>query len=195
MTMPDDDAYKIAAEALSRLKFRRPWSIDQFIAELSIMLGKPIVVRELPRELSQQLTGIWIPTAVHNVIQIKFGVTGHYREHLICHEIAHIVLSHTPTPEVLEQLRRAYFARLTPDLPLDWLELLEDSQPCLARRAPGILGPGSNFRHPIERQAEWLATMIMARADELRRSLFPNSLSERDQLMLRRAAAVFGWSQ
>ncbi|WP_306363937.1 hypothetical protein [Nocardia sp. CC227C] len=95
--------------------------------------------------------------------------------------MGHIVLGHEVPPEE----RIQYFERTAPSIPTAVIKRLLDQQACLR----------SNFDLPLERQAEWFATLLMEAAAALSQPLFPaRNLNPRQRLMLERAAAIFGWT-
>lgn len=175
---------EIAERALDLLPIRRPWSIDRFIAEISIDRQRPISIHELPESLSGEISGMWFPTARADLIYIRTDAEGEYREHIICHELAHIVLAHHADVDTVPVAE--YLQRQMPDLGAGMLSYLQPLAPCLTR---------TNFVSPVERQAEWLATLILARASELRKPLIPEHIQGPRREMLLRAAATFGWQR
>ncbi|MEU7140295.1 hypothetical protein ABZ942_12660 [Nocardia sp. NPDC046473] len=177
------DSDKVAAErAIAGLTLRRPWSIERFIEELSLQRDRPIeIVDGLGEYESQDFSGIWIPLPGKDHIRVRSEISPVEREGIIAHEIGHIVLGHEISPEQ----RLEYYRRTTPSIPDVVIQRLMTQQACLR----------SHFDTPLERQAEWFATLLMQAAEPLRRPLFPDkSLTPSRRLMLERAAAIFGWS-
>jgi hypothetical protein len=77
-----------------------------------------------------------------------------------------------------------YFRLQSPDVSSDILYAITETQPCITQQI---------FLHPIEREAEWLATLIMARAAGMRSPLYPESIPDKKRKSLQLAASVFGW--
>ncbi|NMN99300.1 hypothetical protein [Antrihabitans stalactiti] len=181
-----DPAYNRAAVALQRLPFSRPWSIERFIADLGFQLGRLIKVEELPRAISErgEISGLWVPTDLVDVVLVKQGAAGKYREHIICHEIAHVVMAHRADSARLKSYIEQTLSRAAPGITPEMVERLAGTPVCLAR---------TDFTHPIEREAEWLATLIMGHADELRQELYSEPAEQRDRELVRRVAALIGW--
>jgi hypothetical protein len=78
-----------------------------------------------------------------------------------------------------------YFRRQSPDVSSDILYAISETQPCLTQ---------TGLDRTIEREAEWLATLIMTKAAELRTPLYSESIPDQEKKSLQRAASVFGWS-
>lgn len=173
-------------KVVQTLPFRRPWSIEGFLGDVGIRLGRLIVVESLPEEVDREITGLWVPTATRDVIYVSSRATGRYREHIICHEVAHILLAHRAGghAEFLDYLAEN-IRRIAPDLPGYLIQRLARSQVCFARSGSAL--------HPVEAEAEQVATLIMTRAEDLRKPLFPPDLPPRDREFLGKIAGLFGW--
>ncbi|ATL65106.1 ImmA/IrrE family metallo-endopeptidase [Nocardia terpenica] len=177
-----DEDRLIAEKALATLTLRRPWSMQRFVQELSLQRDRPIeIVEGLGAFESIDFSGIWIPLPEKDLIRHRTGFTQVERDGIIAHELGHIILGH----EVPAGERIQYYQRTAPSIPTAIIQRLMDQQACLR----------SNFDLPLERQAEWFATLLMEAAATLSRPLLPDKkLNPRQRLMLERAAAVFGWS-
>ncbi|WP_156371097.1 ImmA/IrrE family metallo-endopeptidase [Nocardia arizonensis] len=156
--------------------------MQRFVEELSLRRDRPIeIVDGLGEFESIGYSGIWIPLPEKDLIRHRSGFTQIERDGIVAHELGHIILGH----EVPLAERIQYFERTAPSIPTVVIKRLMDQQACLR----------SNFDLPLERQAEWFATLLMEAAASLSRPLFPDrELSPRQRLMLERAAAIFGWS-
>lgn len=186
MPLPRNASYQKACEVLETLPIHRPWSIERFVADISMMLGVPIRICDLPAAMSHHMTGLWVPRRIMNSIYVRIGAAGEYREHIICHEIAHIVMAHhRKSNDDLVELLKQNMGIIAPDISSELIDKLEIPQLCFAR---------SDFLHPIEQEAEWLATLIMNKAAELRQRLYPETVSGTDREILQRIAKVIGWN-
>lgn len=177
------DADRLVAErALERLPLRRPWSMQRFVEELSLLRDRPIEIVEGLGEFEDiDFSGIWIPLPEKDLIRHRSGVDRVERDGIIAHELGHIILGH----EIPDGERLGYFERTAPAIPATVIQRLLDQQACLR----------SNFDLPLERQAEWFATLLMEAAAMLSRPLLlDRDLNPRQRLMLERAAAIIGWS-
>ncbi|AZI65524.1 hypothetical protein G9U53_30735 [Rhodococcus sp. D-46] len=177
---------ELARRALATLPFSRPWSIESFIAELGLRINRLIIVEDLPIDLHSEITGLWIPAKRRDVIYVRHDAEGKYREHIICHELAHIVMAHQKSnkQDFLEYLR-TNIRRVSPQLPDYMIHRLALSQVCFTR--------STHTLHPVEVEAEELATLIMAKADEMRAPLYPDDLPETQKNLLLRLAGMMGW--
>lgn len=161
----------------------RPWSIRSLITHISLDRERPITLHPLPSALADYCTAAWVSKPHLDSIYVRPNLTPVLEDTAIAHELGHILLAHTLT----DQERESYLQQMFPAVPPTFLPLLFGT-PCtpLAR---------SNYDHPFERQAEWFARLLMARADEYRAGLLPDGrrATEKQQRILDRAAAAFGW--
>ena len=121
-----------------------PWSVDELVARVAHHRSRPIHV--LSHELtSDQPTGCWLTTAKADYIVVAQRAGGARRDAIVCHELAHIVLEHSPR-SVVDQ---AGLAALAPHSPPE----------LIARFLPR-----DGYDTAIERDAEDLATRLIAHA-------------------------------
>ncbi|WP_420879004.1 hypothetical protein [Rhodococcus sp. (in: high G+C Gram-positive bacteria)] len=187
------DAAREAAERILRdLPLSRPWSLDRFIADLSIRNNRPIEILTIPDGTGQfeddegnKITGAWIPSARMDHIFVTSQAAGAYREHIICHELAHVIFRHRADTRSAEALQAAYLRRLMPNIHPDHMKTLLPSAVCRHRAV---------LVDPIEREAEWLATLLMAAADELTQPLWGDNVGDFDSAILGRIARAVGWA-
>ncbi|MCE5291391.1 MAG: hypothetical protein LLG14_19435 [Nocardiaceae bacterium] len=150
-----------------------------------MLVGTPITIGDLPDVLiAEGLTGLWIPAPLMHSIFVPAEADGEYREHLVAHELAHIAMAYFATESERREMRREVFARLAPQLPLTVIDH-RDPPPmlCYAR---------SEMMHPLEQRAEWLATLILCRASDIREPLYPASLPAPQRALLDRFAKMYG---
>jgi len=177
---------ELARRTLDTLPFSRPWSIETFIAEVGLSIGRLIIVEDLPLELHDEVTGLWIPSDRRDVIYVRRDADGGYREHIICHEIAHIVMAHQRTGKAeFREYLSANMRRVAPSLPPYMIDRLAFSQVCFTRVVGAL--------HPVEVEAEELALLIMGKADEMRAPLYPDDLPDTQKNLLRQLAGMMGW--
>lgn len=172
------------------LPFTRPWSVDRFVAEVGFRINRVISILELPRDISAsgEVSGFWVRTAPVDVIYIRNDVDPLFREQCILHELAHILLGHEADTAMIESILKESFLRMAPDIPTCMINALVEEQ-----RNKVCFTRVPDFLQPIELEAEWLGTVMLARADALRKPFYPKSIDPRDEETLRRVAAVFGW--
>jgi hypothetical protein len=174
------DPQRIALAALEHIPFQRPWTIETAIAALSLDRRRPITLHALPATLAESCSGLWIPLPNSDQIYIRRDLTAVQREVAIAHELGHILLQHgLPDAD-----RNDYLASLFPLVPRDMVSSVF-ALPCTMAR--------SNYEHPFEMQAEWFARMMVAKADQYREVIIPDSATDSERRMLQDAAATFGW--
>lgn len=184
-TAGEGEPYERASRLVELLPFERPWSLDGFLAAVGVMIGTPITLGALPDAVAgERVTGLWIPNPLMHSIFVPASAEGEYREHLVCHELGHIIMAYTHTSAEIREMVGATLARISPRLPRAFVEHRDPPQFCFAR---------TSFMHPIEQEAEWLATLIMDRASEIRQPLYPTTMSAQDHAFLGRVAELLGW--
>lgn len=169
------------------LPMSRPWNIDSFTAEIAVLTGRPIVVDELPEDIASEISGLWQPgESVDRIYITPFGDEA-YREHVRCHELAHIILANTgdDSLDVDVAVYHSALRRMTPSLPDSFIETLQPTRVCFAAR--------SAYHSPIEQLAEWLATQIQARAAELRQDFVYANIDRSERAVIDRFASALGW--
>nr|WP_143545503.1 hypothetical protein [Rhodococcus sp. 15-1154-1] len=173
-----------------QLPFTRPWSIDRFVAEVGFRIGRVILVLDLPNDLSEsgEVSGFWVRTAPVDVIYVRADVDPLFREQCVLHEVAHILLGHEADVVVTEHILVESFMRMAPAIPRTMISALAQEQ-----RAKVCFTRVPDFLQPIEAEAEWLGTLMLARADSLRKPFYPEGIDSKDKETLRRVATIFGW--
>lgn len=172
------------------LPFNRPWSVDRFVAEVGFKINRVIVVLDLPDDLSAsgEVSGFWVRTAPVDVIYVRKGEDALFREQCILHELAHILLGHEADTAVIEAILKESFMRMAPDIPTEMVNALVEEQ-----RNKVCFTRVPDFLQPIELEAEWLGTVMLDRADSLRKPFYPAGIDPKDEETLRRVATIFGW--
>lgn len=132
----------ILATALQTLKLSipRPWSTEQFVHSVGEARGRPIRLMPYPLTTGDP-TGFWLSYPTVDYIIVPESATGERLDAIIGHEVAHIVLGHEPL--VASQAADA----LTPN-----------TSTALVTR----FLPRHGYEQAIEREAETLATRLIA---------------------------------
>jgi hypothetical protein len=181
----DDPDKRIAQKMLEQLWLPRPWSMRQFIANLELTRKRPIEIRDIDPDLApttaSRVTGLWKPQESHDLILISPMVPVDNREHVISHEIGHILMWDAQSSENPPALH--YLLRTFPHLP----------PTVLARQALTLCAARAAFEHPVERQAEWFAILLGVAAEERIRPIVRPDAPVRARVMAERASAIFGW--
>lgn len=172
------------------LPFARPWSIARFVAEVGFQIDRVILVLDLPDDLSEsgEVSGFWVRTAPVDVIYVRKDSDPMFREQCILHEVAHILLGHEADIVVTEAILKESFMRMAPAIPKTMINALAEGQ-----RSKVCFTRVPDFLQPIEADAEWLGTVMLARADVLRKPFYPQGVNRKDEETLRRIATIFGW--
>lgn len=86
---------QIAAAQLQEL-VPYPWNFAQFIERVRTLRGRGLVLRRLPFSDDGGISAAWVPTDQRDVIFYSAHAHAYRRIAIICHELAHIFLGHTP---------------------------------------------------------------------------------------------------
>ncbi|TWF94616.1 hypothetical protein [Saccharopolyspora dendranthemae] len=147
---PDDrsqrDMTARCHELAGALPLPTPWDLRTFIAELSEARGRPIELRQVSTVESESPCGALISLSDRDVIGYVPSTPLH-EEHIILHEVGHLVCGHSDTKLADSPM----VAALVPDL-----------SPELIR---SVLGRSpSAFDAAAEQQAELVASLYLYRA-------------------------------
>lgn len=112
--------------------------LDAFVQALADRRQREITVLDLPDSASSSAVyGAWLPTADTDYIFVAEHLSGIHRQHVVLHELAHVVLNHGPS-----HAAAALFDGVSPEL----------AQRLLARH---------EHSDSQERQAELFASRLM----------------------------------
>ena len=73
-----------------------PWNFVQFIERVRTLRGRELVLRRLPFSDDGGISAAWVPTDHRDLIFYSENAHAYRRIAIICHELAHIFLNHTP---------------------------------------------------------------------------------------------------
>lgn len=142
--------------------------IDELTAQIAAQRGREIVIAESDFSgLQQTLCGLWLGLPSRDLIFISDDLSGLHRDHVILHELAHLLLDH----QVVDAVSIEEMASLFPSLPAALVKRM------LQR---------SHYDTEQEREAEELASAIAGKTRGTHRSTWV------DQADARRAADAFG---
>lgn len=154
-----------------RLDVPRPWDRTQFLGGAAAAMGKRIRLRPLPAAYTASLPcGLVIERAEDVIIAYDATSSAHHADHIILHEVGHLLLGHLTDPDHPSSNRPA---TLGTTLPQTLASLFPGIDPATVRQ---VLHRGA-YDTTAERQAELFASLIMSRVDTapgspLRRVLF-----------------------
>jgi hypothetical protein len=132
------------ARALRGLCVPTPFDVREFCSALAARRGRPIHLLPLPG--LTEVCGLWVATGQLDLIAYERNTTRPHQDHIVLHEIGHMLCDHCPT-----SLTPVEQARL----------LLPSLDPAMVSRVLGRTGYGSTE----EREAEFLASLIRQYAE------------------------------
>lgn len=131
-------------ELATALPLPTPWDLHTFIDELAEARGRPIQLRRVSTVESESPCGALVSLADRDVIGYMPSTPLH-EEHIILHEVGHLVCGHSDTKLADSPM----VAALVPDLPPELIQ--------------SVLGR-SAFDAVAEQQAELVASLYLYRA-------------------------------
>lgn len=131
------------AALLRGLPLPVPFDVHALCEQVAARRGRPI--RLVPMSGLAGVCGLWIGTDTSDLIFHESATTPPHREHIILHELAHVLCDHYPV-----SLRPAEVAAM----------LLPGLDPAMVQRVLGRAG----YTTAEEREAELLASLIRQRA-------------------------------
>ncbi len=131
-------------ERLRTLDLPAPFDVRALCARLARQRRRPIVLQ--PVASGGGCYGLWVALPTADVIFYERETSPLHQEHIILHEVCHLVAGHQPAPVSREDAARLLFPDLEPEL----------VQRLLQR---------AGYSTDEEREAEVLASLILERAD------------------------------
>ncbi|WP_378739512.1 hypothetical protein [Nocardia brasiliensis] len=128
------------------LRIPRPWDLTVFLAQVTAMVGKEIRLMPLPTGLADGMPcGVLLESADHIVIAYDADSSGYHAEHIVLHEIGHLLLDHAGVDA--DRARRATIEMLFPSMdPDSVLRVLQRS----------------DYDDAAEHQAELFASLVLS---------------------------------
>ncbi|MFI5590118.1 hypothetical protein ACIA5G_34085 [Amycolatopsis sp. NPDC051758] len=131
-----------------------PTPMAEICARLGEHRGKPIRLMGVPMEVPGPF-GLWIKTTAADVILYqRTGTTRFHQEHIIAHELGHLLADH-PSDEGDDEMWR----QLLPDIPPDAI------RSALRRR--------TTYANEYEQEAEALATVLLEATTKAQETTLP----------------------
>ena len=119
-----------------------PWSAEDFVARIARSRGRDIRLLTAPLTTSDP-TGFWLSTRIADYIVVAENASGARRDAIIGHELAHIVLGHSPQTTADADGLADLAPSTSPELVVRYL-------------------PRHGYEVAIEHEAETLATRLIA---------------------------------
>jgi len=137
-----------------------PWDVNEYLARVAAHRGRSISLRPVPADMLVENgcrgAGLWVARRYDDMIVFDSEATGRNADHLILHEVGHMLLGHGPSDaDIADGL-------LPRPLPPDLAALL----PAVAGQH--VLGRGE-FGPEREQEAQVFADMMMVYATLPRR--------------------------
>lgn len=172
-----DELRRQCEARLRRMTLPDPFDLAELCRTVSAQRGRPLHVRGIPGPAAgERPCGLWIATAGEDWIFVGQDTSPLHRQHIVLHELAHMMCGHAATDLPENNL----IGRLFPDLSPDMVRTVLNR---------------SSYRSACEREAEVLASLILARARTQAAPAMPvQDMSEAERAVLRRAALALGLS-
>lgn len=135
---------------LDELDLPRPFDVRTLCADLGRRRGRLVELVEMTLPPGAP-SGLWLSTGERDYIVYEHATSPLHREHIILHELSHMLCGHTSPSALGEERVSRLFPRLDPGM---------------IRRVLGRAGYSSEE----EQEAEMLASMILRRAERYRRA-------------------------
>lgn len=135
------------------------FSLEDFCQQVAEHRGRPLHLLPSPREsfVRERPCGAWVATGTEDLVFVEPDVSALHREHIVLHELGHMLCGHVPEEASRAELLAPLFTTVSPEL----IALV------LARTV---------YSTPREAEAEVFATMVGARIGQ-RTASAPASLA------------------
>jgi hypothetical protein len=160
---------------LRELTLPDPFDLTELCRSVSISSGRPLHVRGIPGPATRgRPCGIWIATGDEDWIFVDQQTSPLHRQHIVLHELAHMLCGHAAAELPENDLLRQLFPDLSPAM----------VRTVLSR---------TSYQSEPEQEAELLASLILARAQPAPVPIMPVSdVSAAETEILRRAGLALG---
>jgi len=145
-----------------------PFDLATFLRRLGEQRGRPVELHALPGGLAEGMSGVWMATDRADHIYYDGSTNPLHGEHIVLHEVGHIVADHQPAPVLASE---------------DAALLL----PHLAGEVVARVLARTSYSREDEREAELTATLIARRAG---RPAVPHADPDVDALCQRLRSAL-----
>lgn len=161
--MPETALRSRCEQRLSQLPLPTPFTVDRFREALVVHRSRLLTINAMPTLGPDAPSGVWIATERADHVFVDETARPLHREHIVLHEIAHIVCDHQGAPAMTDEDVSALLPALDVEM--------------VAR----VLGR-ARYTQADEQEAELLATMIAQRVHRSDRHHDPAVHAFRDRL-------------
>jgi hypothetical protein len=151
-----------------------PFDLSELCRTVSARRGRPLHLRGIPGPVTRaRPCGIWIATDDDDWIFVDQDTSLLHREHIVVHELAHMLCGHDSTELPENDMMGRLFPNLSPDM----------VRTVLSR---------ASYHSEHEREAELLASLILAQAQRATAAVPVRDVSDAEMQILRRAGLALG---
>jgi hypothetical protein len=110
--------WRACEQRLSELDLPVERDIAKLVEHLGARRNRPIVLMPIAMQGAEPNSpyGIWIATADVDIIGYEANTSQHHQEHIIAHELGHMILCHRGLAQADTNTMRLLFPDLSPDL-------------------------------------------------------------------------------
>ena len=131
-------------QVVSALDLPHPFDLGELCAGVGRLRGKPVVLMATQMAMGGGLCGMWLGTATADYVFYEEDTSKLHQQHIVCHELGHILRKHTPSRILGADIARS---------------LTADVDPGQVQR---VLGRDT-YSDADEYEAELIATLILRR--------------------------------
>lgn len=108
--------YRKCRELVENLPLPRPFSVSALVDLLAEHRGRPIDILSFPEGLTAEVCGAWLRLADRDVIFVERGTSRFHWEHIVLHEIGHMLCDHQSGTDNIARGLRRFLPDLSPEL-------------------------------------------------------------------------------
>ena len=150
--MSREQARRVCEALVTGIDLPEPFDLTEMCARIGAQRGKPVVLMATPMAMGGGLCGLWMSTAKGDYVFYEQDTSPLHQQHIVFHEIGHMLRRHTPTRVLGADIARA----LAPEV-----------EPAEGQR---VLGRDT-YSDEDEYEAELIATLLLQRVSGLGEAL------------------------
>ncbi|MET8680894.1 hypothetical protein ABZW18_25760 [Streptomyces sp. NPDC004647] len=132
---------------VDNLEISTPFDVKALCDGIGDRRGRPI--RLVPMDMPVSVSGLWLYTDSYDAIVYERRTSRVHQEHIILHEIGHLLSEHDATPTMGDEVSRLLLPNLNPQV------------------VRAMLGR-TRYTEPEEQEAELIASLLLERAGRWR---------------------------